>query len=50
MERREKGQAARETETECARDRAWLKTELAYIVKWPLEEGLAILRYLGILT
>jgi hypothetical protein len=49
-ERRGKGQAAGETERECARDRAWLKTELAYVVKWLLEEGLAILRYLGILT
>jgi hypothetical protein len=40
----------RDRERVCVRDRAWLKTELASIVKWPLEEGLAILRFLGILT
>ena len=33
MERRGKGQAAGETERECVRDRAWLKMELASIVK-----------------
>jgi hypothetical protein len=32
-ERRGKGQAARETERECARDGEWLKTELASVVK-----------------
>jgi hypothetical protein len=35
---------------ECARDGAWLKAELVSVVKWPLEEGLAILKFLGILT
>jgi hypothetical protein len=40
----------RDRERECVRDRAWLKTELASVVKQPSEEGLAILRYLGILT
>jgi hypothetical protein len=40
----------RERERVCARDGAWLKTELASVIKWPLEEGLAILRFLGILT
>jgi hypothetical protein len=40
----------RDRERVCARDGAWLKTELASVIKWLLEEGLAILRYLGILT
>jgi hypothetical protein len=50
---RKKGERAscrRDRERECVSDRAWLKTELAYVIKQPLEEGLAILRYLGILT
>jgi hypothetical protein len=46
MERRVKGLAAGETERECARDREWLKMELASIVKRPFEEGLTILGFL----
>jgi hypothetical protein len=40
----------RDRERVCERDGVWLKTELASVIKWLLEEGLAILRYLGILT
>ncbi len=50
---RKKGKRAscqRDRERVCARDGAWLKTELVSVVKWPMEEGLAILRFLGIIT
>jgi hypothetical protein len=40
----------RDRERVCARDGAWLKTELVSVIKWPLEEVLAILRFLGVLT
>jgi hypothetical protein len=36
----------RDRERECARDREWLKMELASVIKRPLEEGLTILGFL----
>ena len=49
-ERREKGKLPeRQRESVCER-RSVAKTELASVVKQLLEEGLAILRFLGILT
>jgi hypothetical protein len=43
MERRGKGQAARETERESVRGGEWLKIELASIVKMAVGEQLTIL-------